>query len=266
MLAHCNGAELHYTVDGRKGAPWLTFVTGIANDLSMWDGQIAPLADRFRILRYDFRGHGGSPAAGGDTTLDLLIDDLTGLWDGLEIDCSHVAGLGLGGAMLHGLALRHPERVLSVAACCCRASMEPDFAAMWPQFIGIVKAHGSLEPMVEPTVERWFTPEFRIANPQIIASVRTMIRRTTPEGYFGAIAAFLGLDYEPRLAEIHTPWVYIGGAEDHIGGPPAIMRRLAGKLPGARYVAVADAAHIANLQNPAGFNAALAGFLGNPET
>ncbi len=163
--------------------------------------------------------------------------------------------------MLHGLALRHPERVLSAAACCCRASMEPDFAAMWPKFVEIVKAHGSLEPMVEPTVERWFTLEFKEANPKIIEAVRAMIANTTPQGYYGAIAAFLGLDYEPYLPDIRVPWVYIGGAQDHIGGPPEIMRRMADKVPGADYIAVADAAHIANLQNPAGFNAALVSFL-----
>jgi len=92
-------------------------------------------------------------------------------------------------------------------------------------------------------------------------SVRTMIRGTDPIGYYGVIAAFLQVDYEPRLHEIKTPAVYLGGAQDQVGGPPDILIRLSGKLPGAKYVPVAEASHIANLQNPAGFNAALGAFL-----
>lgn len=261
MLVKANGIEINYRVDGRDGAPWLTFITGIANDLSMWDGQIAPLEKDFRILRYDFRGHGGTPAVAGDYTPDMLIADLVGLWDALGIEKSHVCGLGLGGSLMHGLALQHPQRIHSLAFCCCRASMAADFAAMWPKFIEVVKAHGSLEPMVEPTLGRWFTPEFRAANPQLMESVRKMIRGTDPQGYYGVIAAFLAVDYEPRLHEIALPAVYLGGAHDKVGGPPDILTRLAGKLPGASYVAVPEASHIANLQNPEGFNRALGEFL-----
>jgi 3-oxoadipate enol-lactonase len=261
MLARANGIDIHYRIDGREGAPWLTFITGIANDLSMWDGQIAPLQNDFRILRYDFRGHGATPAIAGDYALDDLIGDLVGLWDALGIDKSHVCGLGLGGSMMHGLALQHPERLHSLAFCCCRASMSPDFAAMWPKFIALVKEHGSLEPMVEPTLGRWFTPEFRAANPELMESVRKMIRGTDPLGYYGVIAAFLSVDYEPRIHQIRTPAVYIGGAHDQVGGPPDILKRVSAKVPGATYVPVPDASHIANLQNPEGFNAALGAFL-----
>ena len=162
----------------------MTFVTGIANDLTMWDGQVAPLADDFRILRYDFRGHGGSEATAGDYTLPLLIADLLALWDALGVRQTHLVGLGLGGAMIQGLAADHPGRILKLMPCCCRADMTPDFAAMWPKFIEVVKQHG-MEGMVEPTVQRWFTADFREANPDIIEGVRRMIRGTNPLGYYG---------------------------------------------------------------------------------
>jgi 3-oxoadipate enol-lactonase len=102
MHVSANGIKIHYCIDGREGRPWVTFVTGIANDTTMWNGQVAPLAGDFRILRYDFRGHGGSEATPGDYTLPLLTSDLLALWDALSIKETHLVGLGLGGAMIQG--------------------------------------------------------------------------------------------------------------------------------------------------------------------
>ena len=98
MYARANGIRIHYRVDGRAGAPWVTFVTGIANDVTMWDGQVPSLELDFRILRYDSRGHGGTEATEGDYGFDTLIGDLLGLWDALGIRQSHLVGLGLGGS------------------------------------------------------------------------------------------------------------------------------------------------------------------------
>ncbi len=260
MDIRANGIRIHYQVDGRVDAPWLTFVTGIANDLTMWDGQVPPLAQDFHILRYDLRGHGGSEATDGDYTFDLLIGDLLGLWEALGIQQTHLVGLGLGGAMIQGLAADHPERILSLVPCCCRADMTPDFAAMWPGFVEVVKRQG-MDGMVEPTVGRWFTADFREANPALIEGVRRMIRGTDPLGYFGCIAAFLTLKFGDRIDHIKAPTLYVSGADDHLGGPPEIMQKLADKVPGARHIAVPNAAHICNLQNPDGFNQVLVDFL-----
>ena len=260
MNIDANGIKVRYRIDGREGAPWVTFVTGMANDLTMWDGQIAPLERDFRILRYDLRGHGGTQATAGDYTLPLLTADLLALWDALGVKTSHLVGLGLGGAMIQGIAADHPERILKLMPCCCRADMTPDFAAIWPRFIEVVKQHG-MEGMVEPTVQRWFTADFREANPDIIEGVRRMIRGTNPLGYYGVIAAFLTLRYGDRIGRIKAPTLYVSGADDPLGGPPAIMQQLADQVPGARHVSVPNAAHICNLQNPAGFNAVLAEFL-----
>jgi pimeloyl-ACP methyl ester carboxylesterase len=88
-----------------------------------------------------------------------------------------------------------------------------------------------------------------------------MIRRTSEQGYLGCVGAFLGLDVEDRLPSIRTPTIYISGAEDKMGGPPALMAGLAAKVPGARHVSVPKAAHIANIQNAEGFNEVLSDFL-----
>jgi len=260
MFAESNGIRLHHRIDGREGAPWVTFVTGIANDLTMWDGQVPALADAFRLLRFDARGHGGTQATAGDYTFDMLIGDVLGLWDALGIEKSHLVGLGLGGATALGLAAGHSDRLLGLVPCCCRAVMTPDFAAIWPGFVETVRAHG-MEAMVEPTVQRWFTDDFKRANPGVLDAVRAQIRGTDPRGYAGCIAAFLTLDFRARLGEIAAPTLFVSGADDHLGGPPAIMQGLADAVPGARHVSVPDAAHICNIQNPDGFNAVLSGFL-----
>jgi 3-oxoadipate enol-lactonase len=260
MQIEANGIRMEYRIDGREGAPWVTLATGIANDLSMWDGQIAALASDLRVLRYDLRGQGGSEAAGEGYSIELLAADLVALWDALGIAKSHLAGLGLGGSMIHRVALDHPERLLSLVPCCCRAKMVPEMAAMWHKLIAAVGKEG-IEPIVEPTAQRWFSEDFKAANPAAMDAVRKMIRGTSVAGYLGCVNAFLGLDIEEELHLIRTPTRYIGGADDHVGGPMALMQGLAAKVPGARYVAVPGAAHIANLQNPAGFNAALSGYL-----
>jgi len=251
--------KTHYRIDGQTG-PWVTFVTGIANDYSMWDGQVPSLASDFRILRYDLRGQGGTPATEGEYTIDLLVSDLVALWDSLGIQSSHLVGLGLGGAIVQAAAIDHPGRIERLAPCCCRAQMVPDFAAMWHPLLATVRAQG-IEPIVEPTAQRWFSEAFKAAHPDVLDAVRKMIRRTSVQGYLGCAGAFLGLALEDRIHRIKARTLYISGAEDQRGGPPALMAGLAARVPGARHASIPDAAHIANVQNPDGFNRTLREFL-----
>jgi 3-oxoadipate enol-lactonase len=252
--------ESHHRIDGPGGKPWLTFITGIANDLSMWDGQVAVLARDFRVLRYDLRGQGRTPPTEPPYSIGLLVADLVSLWNRLGVSASHVAGLGLGGAIAQAVAIEHPLRVERLIPCCCRAKMVPEFAALWHELIATVSARG-IEPIVEPTVQRWFSERFRSAHPDALDDARRMIRGTSTAGYLGCASAFLGLDIEEDLPRIRARTLYVSGADDRRGGPPALMAGLATKLANARHVSVPDAAHIANIENPDGFNRVLADFL-----
>jgi 3-oxoadipate enol-lactonase len=250
----------HYRIDGdAPGAQWVTLITGIANDLSMWDGQM-PALYPFRVLRYDLRGQGRTPATDPPYTIALLVADLLALWDELGVRKTHVVGLGLGGALAQAVAIAHPERIDRLIPCCCRARMVPEFAALWHQLIATVETQG-IEPIVEPTVQRWFSDAFKAANPGVIENVRRMVRGTSVRGYLGCARAFLGLDIEDDIASIRAPTLYVSGAEDARGGPPSLMEGLAAKVAGARHVSVPHASHIANIQNPAGYNEVIAGFL-----
>lgn len=238
----------------------MTFITGIANDLTMWDGQLPALERDFRVLRYDLRGHGGTPATPGDYTIDSLVQDLRTLLDVLHIEKTSLVGLGLGGAIAQGFAIAYPEKVDRLMPCCCRARMVPDFAKLWHGLRETVQKNG-LETIVEPTVQRWFSEEFKAAHPGALEKVRKMIRGTTLEGYMGVTAAFLGLDLEKDLHRIRAQTLYVSGAEDKLGGPPELMKNLSQQVKGARHVSVPKAAHIANIQNPEGFNEILGEFL-----
>jgi 3-oxoadipate enol-lactonase len=251
--------RIHYRIEGRGARP-VTFITGIANDLSMWDGQVAALERDFRILRYDLRGHGGSEATRGDYTIAMLVRDLGDVLEKAGIQRTHLVGLGLGGAIAQAFAIEHPGRVERLMPCCCRARMVPDFAAMWHKLRETVKQNG-LESIVEPTVQRWFSEDFKAAHPEVLDKVRRMIRGTTLEGYMGVTAAFLGLNAEDELHRVKAATLYVSGAEDRLGGPPALMKGLAEKVKGARHESVPGAAHIANIQNPEGFNRVLKEFL-----
>ncbi|HET9650679.1 MAG TPA: alpha/beta fold hydrolase, partial [Usitatibacter sp.] len=205
--------QTHYRIDaaGARDAPWVTLVTGIANDLSMWDGQVPALAGDFRVLRYDLRGQGRTPATDPPYTLALLVDDLVALWDRVGIERTHVVGLGLGGALAQAAAISHPERVDRLLPCCCRARMVPEFAALWHELIATVRARG-IEPIVEPTVQRWFSEAFKAANPDVLERVRRMVRGTSVAGYVGCASAFLGLDIEDDLPRIRARTLYVSGA------------------------------------------------------
>jgi 3-oxoadipate enol-lactonase len=255
-----NGIKTDYRIDGKEGAPYITFITGIANDHTMWDPQVEVLGKDYRTLRYDLRGHGDTQATEGDYNMELLTRDLLGLLTELNIQKTHLVGLGLGGAIAQSFAIDHSHRVNALVPCCCRARMVPEFAELWHKLREAVAQDG-VEVIVEPTVQRWFSDEFKAANPQVLQNVRNMIRGTTTLGYLGVTAAFLGLNIEDKLPQIKAPTLYISGAEDKMGGPPELMAELAKKVSNAQHRTVAKAAHIANIQNPAGFNSLVADFL-----
>jgi 3-oxoadipate enol-lactonase len=254
-----NGITFNIAIQGRDGAPWLTFSNSHATDLSLWDEQAARLADRFRVLRYDTRGHGRTDATEGAYDFALLSADVVSLWDALGIARSHYVGLSLGGTTGIEIALRRPERVASLAACDCRCNAPPEFAASWDPRIETARRDG-MEPLVEPTLQRWFTAPFRAANPPELAKVAEMIRGTSVPGYIGCAEALKRIDCEPRLGGIRCPTLFLSGEEDP-SAPPELVGRWRAAVQDARFAVIGEAAHITNIERPAEFNTALERFL-----
>ena len=110
MKVKANGIVINYQVDGPERTPWLVFSNSLATSLAMWDEQAAALKDRFRVIRYDQRGHGETEAPAGRYAFDTLLNDALALMDVLGIAKATFAGLSMGGATALGLAERHPDR------------------------------------------------------------------------------------------------------------------------------------------------------------
>ena len=254
------GVAFNVRIDGGGGnVPWLTFSNSHATDLHLWDRQAALFGSEFRILRYDTRGHGATGTSPGAYDMQGLAADVIAIWDALGIRRSHVTGLSLGGTTGLELAAAYPERILSLAACDCRHTATADFAAAWGPRIELARSRG-MDALVEPTVERWFTPSFRDRNPPEIEKIRAMIRTTSVAGYIGCADALKGIDTVRRLGDIRCPVLAIGGAFDP-PAPPALMADLAARIEGARHVVIADAAHMAHIEQPDAFNRELGTFL-----
>ena len=259
MLVEANGININCEIDGPDGAPWVTFVTGITNDTSMWDDHVAALSDTHRLLRLDSRGHGGSDATPAPYSFEQLTDDVAGVWRDLGIERSHVVGIGLGGMTTVALALRFPRIVSAIVPTACRVELAPEYEAIWPPMLEKSAADG-IEGIVDITAERWFPEAFRDANPAKMDDVRAMIRRTSLDGYHGCIRALLTVGFGDRLSELRMPALFVSGALDAIGGPPAVMQDMAQTVQDGQHISLPDAGHICNIANPVAFNDALRSF------
>jgi len=258
MKATVNGVALNYRIEGRGGAPWLTFSNSLATNMGMWDDQVAALKDDWRILRYDKRGHGGSDATSGDYPIEMLVADVIGLWDTLGIKRSHFVGLSIGGMTGFGLALGHADRLLSMCLCCTRADSPPEYNAAWPARLATAKEKG-MAALVDSTLERWFSPGFRARDKAAMRRMGQMIETTSVPGYAGCAYALQNLPYLPRLGAIKTPTLCRGGSNDILlEGTRDAHRAIAGSI----YVELGPAGHIANVEQPEQFTAAIAAFLG----
>lgn len=255
------GLKVHYRFDGPEDAPLVTFSHSLAAHLEMWRGQVEALARNYRLLRYDVRGHGGTDAPDGPYyTLEQLSTDIAALLDALRIERTHFVGLSMGGMIGQLLALREPERLASLVLADTLAVYRPEARAMWQERIDVASGLDGMEPLVEPTLTRWFTAPFKAGRPDVLDEVAAMIRATPPRGFIGCCRALMGLDLIERLPEIRLPVLVMVGREDPTT-PVAGAEAIAAAIPGARLIVIEDAAHISNLEQPATFNRALLSFL-----
>src|ERR1700724_644128 len=181
MQVKSNGSTFNCRVDGERG-PWVLLSHGLATDLTMWDELADALKDRYRVLRYDARGHGGTAAIEGDYTLDQLVADAAGLLDALDVPQSHFAGLSMGGMVGLGLMLDHGKRVKSAGIADSRHTTTPEFTKAWLDRAAAVR-QGGIAAIVASTVERWSSAGLAERDPAAIARLERMIRNTSAAGY-----------------------------------------------------------------------------------
>jgi 3-oxoadipate enol-lactonase len=256
MKAKTNGINLDYSVEG--DGPWLAMSHSLACTARMWDEQMPLLTKRFKVLRFDTRGHGGSDAPAGAYTLEQLAEDVKGLFEALGIRETHWAGLSMGGMIGQTFALKYPGILRSLVLADTSSRIPAEAAPLWADRIKLAEAEG-MEPLVQPTLERWFTGPYRAAQPAQMKRVGDMIRATPVPGYVGCCQAIPKLDLTARLKDIRVPALVIVGDQD-AGTPPAMAQAIHENLPGSELVVIKDASHLSNIEQSAAFDAALVKF------
>ncbi len=254
-----NRISIQYELFGPEGAPTVVLSHSLGSSLIMWAPQLPQLAQNFQVLCYDSRGHGGTAAPEGEYSLDMLGDDALALMDGLNLHQVHWVGLSMGGMIGQNIALRQNGRFKSLTLCDTSAQIPEEGRAGWRDRIAIASEQG-MEPLADPTMERWFTAPYLAENPSSVDAIRKQFLATAPAGYIGCIHAIKTLDYLDQLHAIDLPTMIIVGADD-LGTPVAASEAMQGEIPNAKLAVLKDAAHLSNIEQADAFNAALMGFL-----
>jgi len=248
---------LHHEISGPEAAPVLLLGPSLGTSLRMWDGQL-PLAERFRLVRFDHRGQGASPVPPEPYEIADLGRDVLELLDTLGLQRVHYAGLSLGGMVGMWLGAHAPERIDRLVLLCTAAYMPP--ASMWEQRIAIVSDAGSVEPIADAVLDRWLTPEFRAADPELAASLRAMIAGSPPDGYAACCGAIARMDLRTDLERVRAPTLVVSGERD-VATPVADQELIAGAIPGARHEVVSRTAHLAAVEQAERVNELIEGHL-----
>ena len=255
-FAQGQGARIHYEIEGPADGPVLLLSNSLGTDLGMWSPQMPSLAARYRVLRYDSRGHGRSEAPEGPYTIDMLGQDAVAVLDAAGVERALFCGLSKGGMVGQWLGVNAPDRVGRLVLANTAAFIgAPE---VWNQRIETVRAQG-MAAIVPGVIDRWFTKPFQERAPDSVARIRDMLLATDPGGYTACCAAVRDMDQRQAISAIRVPTLVIAGRHD-LATSPEQGRLIAETVPGARFLEL-DAAHLSNIEAEAAFTHALLDFL-----
>jgi 3-oxoadipate enol-lactonase len=259
-FADLKEVRLHYELTGSEPQPVIVLVNSLGSSMKMWDKVSPALAESYRVLRYDTRGHGLSSVPAPPYTLSALAGDLLELLDHLQIDRVNLCGLSLGGQVGMWLGIHYPQRIdhLILANTAARVGTREG----WEERIAAIRQHG-MGPIAQASLDRWLTPRYQQEHPQESGAIRTMIQNTPTEGYIGCCYALRDADLRSQLSEISAPCLVIAGAHDP-ATPPADGHFLRDALAQSQYVEF-DAAHLSAWERSNEFQQAVLCFLKESE-
>jgi 3-oxoadipate enol-lactonase len=252
-------ARLHHRLDGPEDAPALVLSVSLGTRHTMWDAQAPALVERFRLLRYDPRGHGQSDVPDGPYSIADLGEDLLALLDELGIEKTSFCGVSIGGMTGMWLAINAPERIDRLVLSNTTAYYPP--AEEWTRRAKVARSAEGVAGLADAALDRWFTPSFQERRPEEIERFRQMLITTPGEGYAGCCEAIREMDMRAELGAIQAHTLVIAGDEDP-STPPDWNRDLAEAIPGADYHLLQDASHISNVARPREYTDLLLRYLG----
>jgi len=242
-----NGVVLHVQDLGPTDRPALVFANSLGTDFRIWDDVVARLAERFRIVLYDKRGHGLSEVGDSPYSIDLHVADLAALLDELAIEGALVCGVSVGGLIAQGLYASRPELVAGLVLSDTASKIGS--AEMWNARMAAIE-EGGIASIADAILERWFARALREGDPVALAGWRAMLTRTPQEGYLGTCAALRDADLTAAAKQIAVPTLCLVGEEDG-STPPELVRQMAHLIPGARFEVISGAGHLPCIEQPA---------------
>jgi 3-oxoadipate enol-lactonase len=248
VFVEIDGLRIHCRLEGAAGGPWMIFSNSLATDLSVWDEQVEVFAGHYRILRYDQRGHGETEVPAAACTFDQLTEDAAALLDYFGVEAGVFAGVSMGAVTALRLAQRFPNRLRAVIACDGQPASPASAEETWEQRIHVARQSG-MDALMESTLERWFSDDFRGRGGPRLDEVRAMIRNTPIDGYIACARALQRYDFRTDLAKIRLPVLLVVGEKD--GALPAVMRSLHLTIPGSKFVEIVGAGHLPNIERAA---------------
>lgn len=258
--AEVNGVRLHYRLDGPESAPVVVLSNSLGTNLHMWDSQVPALTEKFRVLRYDSRGHGQSATTPGPYTIGGLGNDVIGLLDALHIERAFFCGLSLGGVIAQWLGVNAPKRLNRLVACDTAAKIgNPEF---WNKRIATIQT-GGMAAIAGAQALRWFTEPYVAKYPEVVETMKQGLLATPADGYIATCEALRDSDLRESIRRITTPTLVITGAHDAVT-PPADGKFIAAQIAGSKYVEV-NGSHLSNIEDSTAFSAALLQFLSQTE-
>lgn len=257
MKLVANGITIGYDLQGE--GPVVTLIHALGLDRGMWWQQVPVLAAEQRALAYDVRGHGHSGKPPGPYSLDLFAADLRALLAALGVDRTHLLGISMGGMIAQSLALQYPKLVASLILADTSSAYDAEARKVFHQRAALSEAEGMV-PLVEPTLERWFTAPFRQEHPDIVDRLRQTLLRNDPRAYATAARAVSDLNFTNQLARLRCPTLVIVGEQD-AGTPLAMAEVIYRHIRGSLLKVIPQAAHLSTVEQPETFNAAVLEFL-----
>ncbi len=253
MKVVANGIAQYY--QRRGSGPPLILIHALGVDHRIWAPQVEALESACTVIAYDVRGHGQTDVPVGPYSLEEFADDLVGLFDSLGLSSAHLVGISMGGMIAQQLAVTWPARVRSLVLADTTSEYAQEARRQFAERARIAETRG-MAPLVDATIARWFTDDFRKEDPDTIARIRGILEMASPHGYAASCRAIGEVDLTERLVSVAAPTTVLVGSLDE-STPPTMALKIHEYVPASTYEIIEGAAHLSNLSNPDTFNRAV---------
>jgi 3-oxoadipate enol-lactonase/4-carboxymuconolactone decarboxylase len=260
MFVRTTALSMHVQISGRLGAPVLIFLHSLGTNLHLWDLQAEALADRYRVLQLDFRGHGLTSVTAGPYTVSQLAGDVAEVMEALSVESAYLCGVSLGGAVALTLAGRLADRVPALILCDTATSFDPP--SLWIERANAVRAAGT-GWLVEAAIARWVSNDFALSTEA--DGMRAMLRRTDPEGYASAAEALAACDLDDAASKLRLPTLIVV-AENDLSTPVETAKALRDRIPGAVLEVLPGRGHLPQMEGPNDLSSLISHFLNKLES